>query len=110
MAENAELEQMRRDVETCFGTSCNFCEKDCPVYKIKKEKTYTSRGKNRSILGVLEGKVKARVGKQVETLQPGDAIYYDSKRPHLIKCLGKKPAKILAVLYAGLRSEGNPPE
>ena len=58
MAENPELEQMRKDVETCFGTSCNFCEKDCPVYKIKKEKTYTSRGKNRSILGVLEGKVE----------------------------------------------------
>jgi Fe-S oxidoreductase len=45
-------------VETCFGTSCNFCEKDCPVYKIKKDKTYTSRGKNRTILGVLEGKVQ----------------------------------------------------
>ena len=58
MPEDAELEQMRKDVETCFGTSCNFCEKDCPVYKVKKEKTYTSRGKNRSILGVLEGKVK----------------------------------------------------
>jgi quercetin dioxygenase-like cupin family protein len=52
---------------------------------------------------VLEGEVKAQVGKQVETLQPGDAIYYDSKRPHLIKCLGKKPAKILAVLYTESR-------
>lgn len=52
---------------------------------------------------VLEGEVKAQVGKQVETLQPGDAIYYDSKRPHLIKCLGKKPAKIIAVLYTESR-------
>jgi quercetin dioxygenase-like cupin family protein len=52
---------------------------------------------------VLEGEVKVQVGKQVETLQPGDAIYYDSQRPHLIKCLGKKPAKILAVLYTESR-------
>ena len=58
MADEADLANFRKDVETCFGTSCNFCEKDCPVYKIKKDKTYTSRGKNRAILGVLEGKVK----------------------------------------------------
>ena len=53
-----DMKKFRTDVETCFGTSCNFCEKDCPIYKIKKDKTYTSRGKNRSILGVLEGKVE----------------------------------------------------
>lgn len=48
---------------------------------------------------VLEGEISARVGDQSEVLHPGDAIYYDSNRPHLITCLGKKPAKILAVLY-----------
>ncbi|MEM4728821.1 MAG: (Fe-S)-binding protein [Thermoplasmata archaeon] len=58
MAEQNGIEALRKDAETCFGTSCNFCEKDCPIYKIKKDKTYTSRGKNRAILGVLEGKVK----------------------------------------------------
>jgi len=52
---------------------------------------------------VLEGEVKAQVGKQVEILHTGDAVYYDSSRPHLIQCVGKKPAKILAVLYAGAR-------
>jgi len=58
MTDDATVAKFRKDVETCFGTSCNFCEKDCPVYKIKKDKTYTSRGKNRTILGVLEGKVQ----------------------------------------------------
>lgn len=58
MEESEALRAMRRDVETCFGTSCNFCEKDCPVYRVKKDKAYTSRGKNRAILGVLEGKVE----------------------------------------------------
>jgi quercetin dioxygenase-like cupin family protein/DNA-binding XRE family transcriptional regulator len=52
---------------------------------------------------ILEGEVKARVGKQEEILQPGDALYFDSNRPHLITCAGGKPAKILAVLYTGAR-------
>jgi transcriptional regulator with XRE-family HTH domain len=52
---------------------------------------------------VLEGEVKAQVGEQTEILYPGDALYYDSNRPHLLQCLGKKPAKILAVLYTRAR-------
>jgi quercetin dioxygenase-like cupin family protein len=50
---------------------------------------------------VLEGEMKARVGDQVEVLRAGDAVYYDSSCPHLVKCAGDKPAKILAVLYTG---------
>ncbi len=50
---------------------------------------------------VLEGQIVAQVGDQSEVLKPGDAIYYDSNKPHLVKCAGDKPAKILAVLYTG---------
>jgi len=50
---------------------------------------------------VLEGEMKAQVGDQVEVLRAGDAVYYDSNCPHLVKCGGDKPAKILAVLYTG---------
>lgn len=50
---------------------------------------------------VLEGVMRAQVGEQVEILKPGDAVYYDSSHPHLVKCHGDKPAKILAVLYTG---------
>ena len=42
-----------------------------------------------------------KVDKEVEVLRPGDAIYYDSSHPHLVKCDGKGPAKILAVIHAG---------
>jgi len=49
---------------------------------------------------VLEGEMRAQVGDQVEILKPGDAVYYDSSSPHLVKCHGDKPTKILAVLYA----------
>jgi transcriptional regulator with XRE-family HTH domain len=51
-------------------------------------------------LFVLEGRIRAKVGKEVAVLRPGDSIYYDSSHPHLVKCYGKKPAKILAVIYA----------
>jgi len=50
---------------------------------------------------VLEGEMRAQVGQQAEILRSGDAIYYDSTHPHLVKCAGDKPTKILAVLYTG---------
>jgi transcriptional regulator with XRE-family HTH domain len=51
-------------------------------------------------LFVLEGEIEARVGDQAEILGPGDAVYYDSSQPHLVKCVGGREARILAVLYA----------
>ena len=52
-------------------------------------------------LFVLEGRIRVKVGGEVEVLRPGDAVYYDSSQPHLVKCDGKEPAKILAVIHAG---------
>jgi transcriptional regulator with XRE-family HTH domain len=52
---------------------------------------------------VLDGRVRAEVGNEVEILRPGDSIYYDSSHPHLVKCYGRKRAKILAVIHAGER-------
>ncbi len=49
---------------------------------------------------VLEGEMEVRLGNEVFVLHPGDAIYYDSTVPHLVKCHGVEPTKILAVLYA----------
>lgn len=49
---------------------------------------------------VLEGEMDVRIGKEYsDVIRPGDAIYYDSTTPHLVKAHGDKPAKILAVLY-----------
>jgi quercetin dioxygenase-like cupin family protein/DNA-binding transcriptional regulator YiaG len=50
---------------------------------------------------ILEGRMEARLGELVEILEPGDAIYYDSTRPHLVKCHGDQPTRILAVLHTG---------
>jgi quercetin dioxygenase-like cupin family protein len=48
---------------------------------------------------VLQGQMEVRLGEEVHILDPGDAIYYDSTVPHLVKTRGKKTTKILAVLY-----------
>ncbi len=49
---------------------------------------------------VLQGQMEVRLGEEIHTLDPGDAIYYDSTVPHLVKCHGSESTKILAVLYA----------
>jgi transcriptional regulator with XRE-family HTH domain len=48
---------------------------------------------------VLEGTMEVRLEGEVLLLEAGDAIYYDSTVPHLVKCHGKDTTKILAVLY-----------
>ena len=48
---------------------------------------------------VLQGKMEVRLGDEVHFLEPGDAIYYDSTVPHLVKGHGDEPTRILAVLY-----------
>jgi len=52
-------------------------------------------------LYVLQGEIKVQVGDRVDSLKPGDAVYYDSNQPHLVRCAAATPAKVLAVLYAG---------
>ncbi len=52
-------------------------------------------------LYVLEGEIKVQVGEHADFLKPGDAVYYDSDQPHLVRCAGTTTARILAVLYAG---------
>jgi len=42
-----------------------------------------------------------QVSGRKEYLEPGDAVYYDSTKPHFVKCVGGRETKILAVLYAG---------
>lgn len=52
---------------------------------------------------VLEGEMKVQVGDQTELLHPGDAIYYDSSQPHLVKTATRTKTTILAVLYTGAK-------
>jgi transcriptional regulator with XRE-family HTH domain len=52
---------------------------------------------------VLEGEMKVQVGDRTELLHPGDAVYYDSTEPHLVKSATKGKTTILAIIYAGTK-------
>jgi transcriptional regulator with XRE-family HTH domain len=49
---------------------------------------------------VLEGKMEAIIDQDRVLLNEGDAIYYDSSVPHVVRCAEGPHTKILAVLYA----------
>ena len=51
-----ELTDFKEELETCFGTSCGFCERGCPVYQVMKVKTLCMKGRNRTMLGLIQGK------------------------------------------------------
>ncbi len=48
---------------------------------------------------VLEGEMGVYLEQEYLVLKEGDAIYYDSTVPHLVRCHGSNPTRILAVLY-----------
>ena len=73
------------------------------VTMVPADVTELSSHDGQEFIFVLEGEIRAQVMGQVEILRPGDAVYYDSSNPHLVKCAGDRPAKILAVLYPGLK-------
>ena len=73
------------------------------ITRVPSGVTELSSHDGQEFIFVLEGEIRAQVMGQVEVLRPGDAVYYDSSNPHLVKCAGEKPAKILAVLYTGLK-------
>jgi Fe-S oxidoreductase len=50
------LEEFKDELETCFGTSCGFCERGCPVYQSLKIKTLNMKGRNRTMLGLIQGR------------------------------------------------------
>src|SRR5512137_159786 len=67
------------------------------------EEVQPSTHDGQEFLFVLQGQMMVQVSGQKEYLEPGDAVYYDSTKPHFVKCVGGRETKILAVLYAGGR-------
>ncbi|MDM8000237.1 MAG: XRE family transcriptional regulator [Dehalococcoidia bacterium] len=65
------------------------------------EEAQPSTHDGQEFLFVLEGQILVQVRGQKEYLEAGDAVYYDSTEPHLVKCVGGRQAKIVAVIYAG---------
>lgn len=63
-----------------------------------------TRHEGEEFLYLLEGTLEFRSEDQVEILNPGDSIYFESDVGHSFRCLSEAPAKALAVLW----KPGNP--
>ena len=48
---------------------------------------------------VLAGNLKLEYGTNIDTLKPGDSVYYDSIVPHRVLSADAQPVRILAVIY-----------
>jgi fumarate reductase (CoM/CoB) subunit B len=55
MAELPNLREFVDDIYTCNRTRCGFCREECPVYRVKRLETYSSRGRMLAARGLLEG-------------------------------------------------------
>ena len=113
------LEEFKDELETCFGTSCGFCERGCPVYQAMKVKTLCMKGRNRTMLGLLQGKfdiTPAVVQAAFECTLCGNCDRWCALkntehtrafREYLLKH-GYEPMKEHASLAASIKNYGNP--
>jgi heterodisulfide reductase subunit D len=113
------LEEFKDEIETCFGTSCGFCERGCPIYQAMKVKTLCMKGRNRTMLGLIQGKFEvspAVVEAAFECTLCGNCDRWCSLkntehtrafREYLLKH-GVEPFKEHASLVASIKNYGNP--
>ncbi|MBY3595623.1 cupin domain-containing protein [Rhizobium bangladeshense] len=45
---------------------------------------------------VLSGRLEVTVGDERRVLGPGDAYYFDSRRPHRFRCVGPAPCEVIS--------------
>jgi Fe-S oxidoreductase len=114
-----ELGEFKDELETCFGTSCGFCERGCPVYQAMKIKTLSMKGRNRTMLGLIQGKFEitpAVVEAAFECTLCGNCDRWCSLkntehtrafREYLLKH-GVEPMKEHASIVASIKNYGNP--
>jgi len=115
----ADLKEFEEELETCFGTSCGFCERGCPVYQALKVRTMSMKGRNRTMLGLLKGKfdiTPAVVQAAFECTLCGNCDRWCSLkntehtrafREYLLKH-GVEPMKEHSSLMASMKNYGNP--
>ena len=47
---------------------------------------------------VIEGQLEVTIEEKVMVLNPGDSIYFDSKKSHCFRSLNNEPAKFLCII------------
>ena len=115
----SSLEEFKDELETCFGTSCGFCERGCPVYQTMKIKTLCMKGRNRTMLGLIQGRFEitpAVVQAAFECTLCGNCDRWCSLkntehtrafREYLLKH-GIEPIKEHSSIQASIKNYGNP--
>jgi len=115
----SSLEEFKDELETCFGTSCGFCERGCPVYQTLKIKTLCMKGRNRTMLGLIQGRFEitpAVVQAAFECTLCGNCDRWCSLkntehtrafREYLLKH-GIEPIKEHSSIQASIKNYGNP--
>ena len=74
---------------------------------IQNKPIHTSTHAGQEYDYVLSGTLKIQVGDHVETLKPGDSVFYRSSVPHGMIAVGGEKCTFLAVVMAGVASEDN---
>ncbi len=113
------LEEFKDELETCFGTSCGFCERGCPVYQAMRVKTLCMKGRNRTMLGLIQGRFEvtpAVVQAAFECTLCGNCDRWCALkntehtrafREYLLRH-GVEPMKEHSSIVASIRNYGNP--
>jgi Fe-S oxidoreductase len=55
MTDYALLSEFADEIYTCNRTRCGFCREECPVYRVRRLETYSSRGRMLLARGLMEG-------------------------------------------------------
>jgi Fe-S oxidoreductase len=55
MSDYSHLTEFAEDIYTCNRTRCGFCREECPIYRVKRLETFSSRGRMLVARGLLEG-------------------------------------------------------
>ena len=55
---------------------------------------------------VVSGRLEVTVDDERRILDPGDAYYFESRRPHRFRCVGGKPCEVISAPARRRRSEG----
>ncbi|MBN1137591.1 MAG: (Fe-S)-binding protein [Anaerolineae bacterium] len=55
VADYPALQEFADDIYTCNRTRCGFCREECPIYRVKRLETYSSRGRMLVARGLMEG-------------------------------------------------------
>jgi mannose-6-phosphate isomerase-like protein (cupin superfamily) len=63
-----------------------------------REKKLSSH-EGEEFITVIKGSIEIQYGKEIQILNEGDSVYYNSIVPHYVSCAGDNKAEIHAVIY-----------